>query len=174
MSAASGQGPRSCASIIEASSTWARMCLKMRRFHDFAMAPSNGSPRAWRKVGPSRRGRPTARALPCIWRGPSRRAPRRRRSVVEERMVADEHLVAVPLVPRLEVERGSAADRSTVGACRSAGQGDVSEQRFEVDTLRPGRGDAWACCGSRCRRRRCTARQWRGGFRPASGTGRGR
>src|SRR3954466_11847298 len=49
MSAAAGQGPRSCASIIEASSTWARTCLKILRFHDLAMAPSNGIERAWRK-----------------------------------------------------------------------------------------------------------------------------
>jgi hypothetical protein len=49
MSAASGQGPRSCASIIEASSTWARMCLKILRFQLLAIAPSNGRPRAWRK-----------------------------------------------------------------------------------------------------------------------------
>src|ERR1700750_3310987 len=45
MSAASGHGPRSLASIIEASSTWARMCLKIFRFHDLAIAPSNGIPR---------------------------------------------------------------------------------------------------------------------------------
>src|SRR3954452_15650046 len=49
MSAASGHGPRSLASIIDAWSTWARTCLKILRFHDFAMAPSNGMFRAWRK-----------------------------------------------------------------------------------------------------------------------------
>src|SRR3954449_2120564 len=49
MSAASGHGPRSWASIIEASSTWARICLKILRFQLFAIAPSNGIDRAWRK-----------------------------------------------------------------------------------------------------------------------------
>src|ERR687893_2353552 len=49
MSAASGQGPRSLASIIDAWSTWARICLKILRFHDLAIAPSKARPRAWRK-----------------------------------------------------------------------------------------------------------------------------
>ena len=62
MSAASGQGPRSCASIIEASSTCARICLKMRMFHDLAMAPSNGRPRAWRKLWKPITPRPTERS----------------------------------------------------------------------------------------------------------------
>ena len=39
MSAASGQGPRSFASIIDASSTWARICLKILRFQLLAIAP---------------------------------------------------------------------------------------------------------------------------------------
>ena len=42
MSAASGHGPRSLASIIDAWSTCARMCLKILRFQLFAIAPSNG------------------------------------------------------------------------------------------------------------------------------------
>src|SRR5918994_1518234 len=50
MSAASGHGPRSLASIIEAVSTWARICLKILRFQLLAIAPSNGSERAWRKL----------------------------------------------------------------------------------------------------------------------------
>src|SRR5574338_1268753 len=49
MSAASGHGPRSLASIIEASSTWPRTCLNILRFQLLAIAPSNGIPRAWRK-----------------------------------------------------------------------------------------------------------------------------
>ena len=48
-SAASGQGPRSVASIIDASSAPARMCLNILRFQLFASALSNGMPRAWRK-----------------------------------------------------------------------------------------------------------------------------
>ena len=45
-SAASGQGPRSCASIIDASDALAWMCLNIFRFHDFATADSNGTDRA--------------------------------------------------------------------------------------------------------------------------------
>jgi hypothetical protein len=62
MSAASGHGPRSTASCIEASSTWALMCLNILRFHDFAIAPSNGSPRAWRKLWKPITPRPTERS----------------------------------------------------------------------------------------------------------------
>src|SRR3954465_15491663 len=62
MSAASGQGPRSWASIIEASSTWARICLKILKFHDLAMAPSNGIARAWRKEWKPITPRPTERS----------------------------------------------------------------------------------------------------------------
>ncbi len=62
MSAASGHGPRSVARCIEASSTWPLMCLNMRKFHDLAIAPSNGSPRAcrneWKPITP----RPTERS----------------------------------------------------------------------------------------------------------------
>src|SRR5205085_11874699 len=47
MSAASGHGPRSFASIIDAWSTWLRMCLKIFRFQLLGIAPSNGSDRAW-------------------------------------------------------------------------------------------------------------------------------
>src|SRR5947208_16731212 len=59
MSAASGQGPRSLASIIDASSTWARMCLKILRFQLLAIAPSNGIERAWRKEWKPMTPRPT-------------------------------------------------------------------------------------------------------------------
>src|SRR3546814_20255560 len=48
-SAASGQGPRSTASCIDASCAWAAMCLKTLRFHDFAIAPSKALLRAWGK-----------------------------------------------------------------------------------------------------------------------------
>src|SRR4029078_293395 len=62
MSAASGHGPRSLASIIEAASTWARMCWKIFKFHDFAIAPSNGRLRAWRKEWKPITPRPTERS----------------------------------------------------------------------------------------------------------------
>src|SRR5437868_12985142 len=62
MSAASGHGPRSFASIIEAWSTCARMCLKILRFHDFAMAPSNEMLRACRKDWKPITPRPTLRS----------------------------------------------------------------------------------------------------------------
>src|SRR5688572_10040368 len=62
MSAASGQGPRSWASIIDAWSTWARICLNILRFHDLAMAPSNGRLRAWRKLWKPITPRPTERS----------------------------------------------------------------------------------------------------------------
>src|ERR671929_1707497 len=62
MSAASGQGPRSLASIIEASFTWAAMCLKIFRFQLFAIAPSKGRPRAWRKEWKPITPRPTLRS----------------------------------------------------------------------------------------------------------------
>src|SRR5215213_10614969 len=61
-SAASGQGPRSVASIIEASFTWAEMCLKILRLSDLAIAPSNGRPRAWRKEWKPITPRPTERS----------------------------------------------------------------------------------------------------------------
>src|SRR6476469_6156499 len=62
MSAASGQGPRSLASIIDASSTWLRICLKILRFQLLAIAPSNESPRAWRKEWKPMTPRPTLRS----------------------------------------------------------------------------------------------------------------
>src|SRR6476646_5776639 len=62
ISAASGHGPRSFASIIDAWSTWARMCLKILRFQDFAIAPSNGRLRAWRKEWKPMTPRPTERS----------------------------------------------------------------------------------------------------------------
>src|SRR3546814_14714738 len=66
-SAASGQGPRSLASSIEAWSTWLRICLKMRRFDDFAIAPSNGRPRAWRKLWKPMTPRPTERSRLALY-----------------------------------------------------------------------------------------------------------
>src|SRR5687768_12548480 len=62
MSAASGHGPRSFASIIDASFTCAEMCLKILRFHDLAIAPSNGRSRAWRKEWKPITPRPTERS----------------------------------------------------------------------------------------------------------------
>src|SRR5215212_6372694 len=62
MSAASGQGPRSLASIIDASFTWAETCLKILRFQLFAIAPSNGMLRAWRKEWKPITPRPTERS----------------------------------------------------------------------------------------------------------------
>src|SRR4051795_7246164 len=62
MSAASGQGPRPLASIIDAWSTCARICLKILRFHDLAMAPSNGMLRAWRKEWKPMTPKPTLRS----------------------------------------------------------------------------------------------------------------
>src|SRR5258705_13601625 len=67
MSAASGHGPRSLASIIEASSTWARMGLKILRFQLLAIAPSNGSPRAWRKEWNPITPRPTDRSRSALY-----------------------------------------------------------------------------------------------------------
>src|SRR3954469_20036935 len=62
MSAAAGHGPRSLASIIDASSTCARTCLNILRFHDLAIAPSNGMARAWRKEWKPITPRPTERS----------------------------------------------------------------------------------------------------------------
>src|SRR3954452_15912645 len=61
-SAASGQGPRSWASIIEASSTWERTWRKILRFQLFAIAPSKGRPRACRKLWKPMTPRPTERS----------------------------------------------------------------------------------------------------------------
>src|SRR4029079_1314403 len=62
MSAASGQGPRSFANIIDAWSTCERTCLKILRFQLFAIAPSNGKLRAWRKEWKPITPRPTERS----------------------------------------------------------------------------------------------------------------
>src|SRR6187455_1642933 len=67
MSAASGPGPRSLASIIEAWSTWLQMCLKIFRFHDLAIAPSNGIERAWRKELKPMTPRPTLRSRSALY-----------------------------------------------------------------------------------------------------------
>src|ERR1044072_8947839 len=61
-SAASGHGPRSLASIIEASLTWAEMCLNIRRFQLFAIAPSNGMLRICRKLWKPITPKPTERS----------------------------------------------------------------------------------------------------------------
>src|SRR3569623_3079732 len=62
MLAASGQGPRSTASAIDAASAWPLMCVNILRVHDLAIAPSNASPRAcrneWKPITP----RPTERS----------------------------------------------------------------------------------------------------------------
>src|SRR3954449_8747395 len=67
MSAASGHGPRSLASIIEASSTWARICLKILRLQLFAIAPSNGMLRACRKEWKPITPRPTERSRIALY-----------------------------------------------------------------------------------------------------------
>src|SRR3954471_9732490 len=67
MSAASGHGPRSLAGIIDARSTFAPTCLNILRFHDLAMAPSNGIFRAcrneWKPITP----RPTLRSRSALY-----------------------------------------------------------------------------------------------------------
>src|SRR5690242_21443898 len=67
MSAASGQGPRSLASIIDAWSTCARMCLKILRFQLFAIAPSNDRFRDWRKEWKPMMPRPTLRSRSALY-----------------------------------------------------------------------------------------------------------
>src|SRR5918996_5486885 len=67
MSAASGHGPRSLASIIDAWSTCARMCLKILRFQLLAIAPSNGIERAWRKEWKPITPRPTLRSRSALY-----------------------------------------------------------------------------------------------------------
>src|SRR3546814_136603 len=67
MSAASGHGPRSCASIIEASFTLSLMCLKTFRFQLLAIALSNGMPRAWRKLWKPITPRPTERSRDALY-----------------------------------------------------------------------------------------------------------
>src|SRR5215212_759812 len=67
MSAASGHGPRSLPSIIEASSTCARICLKILRFQLLAIAPSNGMLRAWRNEWKPITPRPTLRSGSAVY-----------------------------------------------------------------------------------------------------------
>src|SRR3954468_12783567 len=62
MSAASGHGPRSLASIIDASFTWAAMCRKIFMFQLFAIAPSKERLRAWRNEWKPITPRPTERS----------------------------------------------------------------------------------------------------------------
>ena len=56
-SAASGQAPRSSASMRLAASAWARMCLNIRMFHTFAITLSNGTfcdcRKLWKPITPS-------------------------------------------------------------------------------------------------------------------------
>ncbi len=49
ISSASGHGPRSLASIIDASLALALMCLNIFRFHTLAIGLSNPMPLDWRK-----------------------------------------------------------------------------------------------------------------------------
>src|SRR3982750_889241 len=67
MSAASGQGPRSLASIIDAWCTCARTCLNILKFQLFAIAPSNGMLRAWRKEWKPITPRPTLRSRSALY-----------------------------------------------------------------------------------------------------------
>src|SRR6478672_6521357 len=67
MSAASGHGPRSFASIIDAWSTCARMCLKTLRFQLFAIAPSKDRLRACRKEWKPITPRPTERSRSALY-----------------------------------------------------------------------------------------------------------
>src|SRR3954451_17906591 len=67
MSAASGHGPRSLASIIDAWSTWLRTCLKIFRFQLLAIAPSNGMLRAWRNEWNPITPRPTLRSRSALY-----------------------------------------------------------------------------------------------------------
>src|SRR3546814_5635097 len=48
-SSASGQGPRSSASVFEAASASLRICAKIFLFHPLAITPSSGMPLACRK-----------------------------------------------------------------------------------------------------------------------------
>src|SRR5687768_11432898 len=66
-SAASGQGPRSVASIIDASFAWAAICLKILRFQVLAIAPSKARPRAWRKEWKPITPRPTERSRSALY-----------------------------------------------------------------------------------------------------------
>src|ERR1700712_609488 len=64
-SAASGQGPRSVASSIDASLAAVLMWRKIFKFHDFAIAPSNARLRACRKLWKPMTPRPTERSRPA-------------------------------------------------------------------------------------------------------------
>jgi hypothetical protein len=117
-SAASGQGPRSAASLREAASHWRRRVLKRRMFQHFAMALSNGTfwlcRNEWKPIRP----RPTDRSR---WRVDGVAHLRRRaddevlQHVVEEAHdVLDEGRVVAPLQEGLGVDRGQAADRGAL------------------------------------------------------------
>src|SRR3546814_16592594 len=67
ISAASGHGPRSCASIIDASFTFALMCLNTLRFHDFASALSQPRQRACRKLWKPMTPRPPERSRLALY-----------------------------------------------------------------------------------------------------------
>src|SRR6476469_7713330 len=64
-SSASGHGPRSTASSIDASLTDAEMRLNILRFQLLASALSNGMPRAWRKLWKPMTPKPTERSRPA-------------------------------------------------------------------------------------------------------------
>src|SRR5688572_4911532 len=64
---ASGQAPRSLASIIDASFTWAETWRKIFMFQVLAIAPSNGRPRAWRKEWKPITPRPTERSRMALY-----------------------------------------------------------------------------------------------------------
>ena len=120
MSAASGQGPRSLASISEASSTWARICLKIFMFHDLAIAPSNGSAaRLQEGVEAHHAEADAALALGAdTGRAPSRRARGRysRCSTLSRKRITSSMNILSPFhssqVSRLRLERQQTAVRS--------------------------------------------------------------
>src|SRR5215471_19202693 len=95
-SAASGQGPRSCASATDAASASRRILRKIFRFHDFARALAQ---------------RGIARPLHAVGRD---RDEMREHVVEEPQHVLDEARHVVPFVPCLDVERRQTAHRRTL------------------------------------------------------------
>jgi len=61
-SAASGQAPRSLASVLDAWSHWPRICLNIFLFHTFAITASSGMLLACRKEWKPMTPRPTERS----------------------------------------------------------------------------------------------------------------
>ena len=144
MSAASGQGPRSLASIIEASSTCAPDVLEdlqVPRLGHRALERD----RARLEEGVEAHDSEADAALAVGAVLGARHLVRSAGDVVGEDVVEEAHhvldegLVLVPLVPGLEVERGlrqQTAVRSTPRWSLPVGS-VISEQRFDVVTLRP-------------------------------------